>query len=302
MIQINKYGYVVFLLPLLLILACCKKSRVTFKNDVKSTMAKIENQKLTGNIIIFIHGTHTATMNRIFKPFISVPNRIVNIDSLNNMHYMRNIAQALSKAAPDFSWHNFYVYGWSGILDPKEREDAAKTLYSEIKKLILECKKQHVEPKITIVTHSHGGNVALNLAKFKDDNSFCIDRLILLAVPVQEMTSEFVSDALFRKIYSFSSSLDLLQIGDPQALYKASNTKKNCPFFSKRFFAPRHNLRQAKIKINDRAIFHIEFIMERFIKFIPALIKQLDFLNESLYLIKLSSGRDLKVIRLTRAC
>jgi len=293
-VKVSKQKIVFGLLFSIIFLSCCKKQK-TFLTEKRVIT---ENSELTGNITIFVHGTHTATMNRIFKPFISVPNRIVKVSSLSNKHYMRNIASVLSEAGSEFSWQDFYAYGWSGKLDPKEREDAARTLYSEIKKLILEYKKQNLKPKITIITHSHGGNVALNLAKFNEDNSFLIDRLILLAVPVQEMTSKFVEDDLFNKIYSFSSSLDLLQIGDPQALYSASKVdNKKCPWFSKRFFKPTKNLRQVKIKINDRAIFHVEFVMGRFIKFIPALIKQMDLLDESLYLIKLSNDKNIKVIK-----
>ncbi len=292
--KIKKQKIVFGLLFSIIFLSCCKKQK-TFLAE-KSVIK--ENNRLTGNITIFVHGTHTATMNRIFKPFIGVPNRIVKVSSLSNRHYMCNIANVLSHTGSEFPWQDFYAYGWSGILCPKEREMAAENLYSEIKKLILEYKKQSLDPKITIVTHSHGGNVALNLAKFKEVDSFLIDRLILLAVPVQKMTSKFVEDSLFNKIYSFSSSLDLLQVGDPQALYSASKIDdKKCPFFSKRFFKPTKNLRQVKVKINNRAIFHVEFVMERFIKFIPDLIKQMDLLDESLYLVKLANGRDIKVIK-----
>jgi uncharacterized membrane protein YcfT len=55
---------------------------------------------------------------------------------------------------------------------------------------------------ITVITHSHGGNVALNLAQFSDTRDYDIETLILLAVPVQRLTQHFVDEVVFKNIFS----------------------------------------------------------------------------------------------------
>jgi len=55
-------------------------------------------------------------------------------------------------------------------------------------------------PKVTLISHSHGGNVALNLAAIAEKESpLSIERLILLACPVQQETAALVDAPMFKK-------------------------------------------------------------------------------------------------------
>jgi len=58
----------------------------------------------------------------------------------------------------------FYLFGWNGLLSQKVRRNAAFDLYKELVVLFNFYKKQGITPKFRILAHSHGGNVALNLA------------------------------------------------------------------------------------------------------------------------------------------
>jgi len=136
-----------------------------------------------------------------------------------------------------------------------------------------------------MITHSHGGNVALYMAKIKKEftTPITIDELILLACPVQQKTVNLIKDDLFKQIYSLYSKADLIQVLDPQGIYaiksklqgKKSINKRKTPLFSKRRFPVQDNLKQAKIRINGRAISHLDFILKTFLRHLSEILAEL---------------------------
>ena len=55
---------------------------------------------------------------------------------------------------------HYYAFGWSGLLSQsRRRKESVRFLNEEVEKL----RKNGITPKITILCHSHGGNVALNM-------------------------------------------------------------------------------------------------------------------------------------------
>lgn len=177
-----------------------------------------------------------------------------------------------------FPLEHFYTFGWSGDLSFAERYESGKRLYLDLVVLVEEyTHKFGVEPKIRLITHSHGGNVALNLAQAQRayQKNLAIDELVLLACPIQEKTACLVQNALFKKVYSLYSSLDVLQVVDPQGLYKSNKIK--APLFSKRRFPVCYaHVAQAKIRFDKRAILHIEFLSDRFVRALPSIIARLE--------------------------
>ncbi len=140
---------------------------------------------------------------------------------------------------------SYYTFGWSGLLSQKARRQEAIAFYSSLSQEIAYYNKQGLNPRIRIICHSHGGNIALNLAgihAFLNKNIFqetitntsvskisqnispeifanldpglVIDELILLATPIQIETEEFCTSPLFKKILSFYSHTDIVQISD----------------------------------------------------------------------------------------
>ena len=214
----------------------------------------------TPTITVWIHGTkgREFLMNSLSKFTQSMEDSLLGykqglhkITSLKKKqnHYL--LAKELSDSCPQqFSWDHFYIFGWSGRLNHSERQNGAKQLYHALKKLVLFYQKEYsTNPQITLITHSHGGNVALNMATMVDKEcSLVIDRLILLACPVQNYTVDLVKAPLFKKIYSIHSHTDMLQILDPQGLHpffalkriaefkNAFNISKKRPLFSRRHF------------------------------------------------------------------
>ncbi len=217
-------------------------------------------------INIFIPGT--LPPNFIMK--ISVVHRFLYClpgltlaRNLGPEYHMNKIARTLAQQdAQRFPLDTFYLFGWSGALNFKARQQAADSLYSHIKHLV----KSFAEtPYIRIITHSHGGNVALNLARsYPELELFTINELILLGCPVQEATRDFVNAPLFGKIYSFHSHIDLIQVLDPQGLSQASTS-----FFSHRHFPFTSRVLQVNLTLNKRNLFHLEFLMLKFFTLLP---------------------------------
>lgn len=275
-------------------------------------------------ITIFIHGT-LLFPNLIFmlppiRHFFYCPPGLTKAKKLSIKYQMAKIARTLSaEDKKRFNLNNFYLFGWSGCLNATARKNAAHELYCALQKI---CKKNK-QNKIRLITHSHGGNVALYLrliaqeeskancklnninsssvninTKYAHDNTyFTIEELILLACPVQERTAEFISDPFFRKVYSFHSDYDLIQVIDPQAIhdildhYKSFYSASLGPLFSERHFNHSSNLKQVQIKINNYSLSHIDFLFLKFIKLLPL---ALDMLEDNYFLKQLQkNGADI---------
>jgi len=232
-------------------------------------------QKTEPVITVWIHGTRLVTQ---FAPqeFIFSPPGIRSVNEITDRYLIRKIAKKLSAIDPKrFQLENFYIFGWPGKLSFEARKQAAQELYNALNDLAKIYYEEHgIRPTFRIITHSHGGNVVLNLPKIKDaENNLTISELILLACPVQEKTKDAIKSPLFKRIYSFFSRGELLQILDPQGIYKGN---KNTPLFSKRTFPSNPKLSQAQIKMLGRSILHVEFLLGHFMYKLPAMLDALD--------------------------
>jgi len=267
-------------------------------------------------ITIWIHGTRPPhkwlkiardSLYRAISWFINEKD-LPYFHSLPGLHpaqeipenfHLRMVADKLSAACPQqFPFEHFYVFGWSAKLDFKERYHEAHTLYEVLVKLVKEYQtKYKFIPTITIITHSHGGNVALNLAHAKNcfDDAINIDRLIMLACPIQEQTKQLSADDIFKNIYVFYSKGDLIQWIDPQGLYpvrdhmlekksfldkkewrNAYTKTKKSTLFSERCLPPHKKIKQVRIKIDSYNPLHLTFMQEKFITRLPLLLAETD--------------------------
>ena len=128
--------------------------------------------------------------------------------------------------------NHYYTFGWSGLISPLERYNAACDLYKALSQLLQEYAYKNITPKIRLLCYSHGGNTGLNIAlarakEFPQD-TFYIDELILLGTPVQKETDYLVCHTLFKKIYHIYSRYDRIQRLDFFSFQR---------FFSQRRFA-----------------------------------------------------------------
>lgn len=229
-------------------------------------------------ITVWIHGTRVLP-DFTCRNFFYTPPTFTHIEDIEPKYQIRKIADRLIMRDPKrFNHDHFYIFGWSGKASFTARKEEAKNLYDELIKLAESYNKKYgVKPKVRIITHSHGGNLALNLAAIKEKNPpFSIGELILLACPVQEATKNYIADPLFERCYSLFSKVDILQVIDPQGLYKSQGGLARKPLFSKRIFPGHSKLSQAQIRMHGRSIWHIEFIFRRFISNLPSILDAID--------------------------
>lgn len=118
-----------------------------------------------------------------------------------------------------FPTDGFYLFRWPGRLRHKVRLAAGERLFED---LLTEIKQIQATTgrgvHLTILTHSYGGSVALTLAQqnAKAGYPLLVDRLILLAYPVQARLSGVITDQAFGRVCAFYSSSDWLQVLAPQ--------------------------------------------------------------------------------------
>ncbi|KKP24168.1 MAG: hypothetical protein SZ59_C0002G0014 [candidate division TM6 bacterium GW2011_GWF2_28_16] len=113
----------------------------------------------------------------------------------------------------------YYTFGWSGRLDKERRLESGMQFYDQLVKVVKKIRKRNkdgLDPDVQIFAHSHGGNVALNLAaaEAKNRKNLKIKDLVLLGTPVQTETKGLISSGVFSKVYSFYSKGDDVQIID----------------------------------------------------------------------------------------
>lgn len=111
--------------------------------------------------------------------------------------------------------HQYYTYGWSGLLSKKTRKEEAEQFYTALEQLCSEIRAQQGIPKLRLIGFSHGGNLCIQLAnaqkKLSKKNSFVVDELILIGTPIIEESKIALTDPLFNKIYNIYSRNDSIQ-------------------------------------------------------------------------------------------
>lgn len=238
--------------------------------------AHAEHQTTQHQVTIWVHGT---MLIKPIKKFHAAPPGLQPIEALPSSYHLKKTVTTLCQKDPEhFDFKHFYAFGWSGKLSPTEREHAANNLYQEIQNIRADYKKNHGHyPRLRIITHSHGGNVTLNLAKIcGHHDALCVDELILLACPVQNATKNLITAPCFKKIYAVYSDFDLMQVLDPQGIHPKTEKadRKDKTFFSQRHFPDQDNLIQVRIKLKGRSPFHAEFVMSHFIEKLPSILSE----------------------------
>lgn len=190
------------------------------------------------------------------------------------VYRLRSIAQELSQADPEhYPLKHIYFFGWSGNLNFIAREKAARDLHASIVSLRTHYKNHYgKDPILRVITHSHGGNVVLNMANL--EHTFKVDELIMLACPVQDETSYLVTSPLFKQVYAFYSTGDMIQVADPQGLYKKNKYGTRNFFSCRRFPFELPNLVQAQARNRNATFAHIDFLRTPFVSRLPLIVKE----------------------------
>ncbi len=243
-------------------------------------------------VTIFIHGTlPPAPVLRIplVYNFFYCPRGLTRASDLDEKWHTAKFVRILCESDPtQFDKDHFYLFGWSGFLRFDERKKAAHELYNHLRLLKRSYEADSINPLFKLITHSHGGNVALYLAPVAEEepeNAVTIEELILLACPVQIETAPYVNESLFTKVFSVHSHHDILQVLDPQGIHIVVESLKNYgleftvkhlkrlgPLFSARHFIAAPQVIQLNVRYPNRELFHVEFLFPAIINTLPSLI------------------------------
>lgn len=233
-------------------------------------------------VTIWIHGTNLQlVLPKKLYPFMPLtyqPKRpldltttLVPVQQLSPQSQVRTLAQELAQQDPaNFNLEQFYLLRWSGGWGTTAREHAAVDLYQLLTDLVANLTAQFgVTPEITIIGHSHGGNVALNLARVynREQLNFQVKRLVLLACPVLAESCQAVADPLFRQIYALYSQGDWIQILDLQDWDWG---------FAVRNFPVAPQLQQASVQCAGQDLDHFGFKQRNFIANLPTILQLMD--------------------------
>ena len=115
-----------------------------------------------------------------------------------------------------FTNTRYYTFGWSGLVSVTKRFKEAYVFYVQLRNELAAIKaKTGIIPKIRLIAYSHGGNVCLNLARIRKiyypHDSFIIDDLTIIGMPVQHDTERLVHEPIFKEIFNISSTGDSIQ-------------------------------------------------------------------------------------------
>lgn len=288
---INKYRY---FLALFRLLTCILSLQVvTMRNLLCAHNSSLWNNGMKKTIqvgampmvTIWVHGTKGTARMLPFKTvqlFFDCLPGLNHYSLLRSDYHHRKIAEMLHESEPEqFPLEHFYIFGWSGTLSFQDREKAARDLDSEIIELIQRYKIQYdCTPRLRIITHSHGGNVVLNLARVHNPKAifYVVNELVLLACPVQVVTAKLAQATMFESVCHLFSKTDIFQIIDMQGLYR-NNVK--APLFSQRRFFTSHTMIQIALKKGHRPLAHIEFLLKYFLQTLPTILIEARLLHQN---------------------
>lgn len=146
----------------------------------------------------------------------------------------------------------YYTFGWSGLISNKLRYLESAFLHQDLEKLIINLKKEGLNPKIRLIGYSHGGNLALQLGALHSTkpkaNQFFVDELIIFGTPIQIETDFLINSPIFKKVYNFYSRSDRVQMLDFFSFKRFFSHKK---FNKRRNFRLPDKLTQIRIKITE---------------------------------------------------
>lgn len=160
--------------------------------------------------------------------------------------------ERISQYAGNAPSDEYYAFGWSGLVSHKLRYLEAGILYQQLSEVIKNLKAQGKNPKVRIISYSHGGNLSIQLGAVHvtktPSEQFTIDELYLNGTPVQIETDYLINSPVFKRVYNIYSKADSIQKLDFFSFKR---------FFSNRKFTNRNNfelpekLTQIRLSITD---------------------------------------------------
>jgi len=238
-------------------------------------------------VTVFVHGSfslkpHLTLGNAINVIFDRIENsvyyRSTEINRRDHFFYKNQVMLGLGLHAIDFEHPNklqagriiaatyekisqyvgnepskeYYAFGWSGLVSHKLRYLEAGILYTDLFKVCQTIKKTGKNPKVRIISYSHGGNLSIQLGAVhvtkNPSEQITIDELYLAGTPVQIETDYLINSPIFKKVYNLYSKADSIQKLDFFSFKRFFSCRK---FSNRRNFQLPDKLTQIRLCITD---------------------------------------------------
>lgn len=137
-------------------------------------------------------------------------------DEIHAAHYAIACYSSLVKRLFPQYEADYYTFGHLGVLSHRYRSSVAKRLYTDLFEKVKEAKDLYETVKVVIVTHSHGGTIALNMAAAEDEmkKGLVIDDLVMFGTPLQAETAPYAYHSMFKRVMNCYALGDVIQGSD----------------------------------------------------------------------------------------
>lgn len=194
----------------------------------------------------------------------------------------------------------FYTFGWSGLISKNSRRFEAIRLYNELTEELDRYHIKGIHPKVRLITHSHGGNLCLNLAsvhavvnakKLDDDFAFSKNKdedeaLHAMLATIKTLKSkEAVQDLPDQKKWDYVPRHHQLKIdelvmygtpiqqetelfcyapifGKVFNFYSAQDVIQRADWVSSKQKMSRQRIKQAVDRVNNKKVYQIKIMFE----------------------------------------
>ncbi len=160
--------------------------------------------------------------------------------------------ERISQYAGNAPSDEYYAFGWSGLVSHQLRYLEAGILYQQLSELSKSIKKQGKNPKIRVISYSHGGNLSIQLGAIHvtkaPSEQFFIDELFLLGTPIQIETDYLINSPVFKKVYNLYSKADSIQKLDFFSFKRFFSSRK---FVARKNFQLPEKLTQIRLEVTD---------------------------------------------------
>ncbi len=218
------------------------KPPITIQDLIRIKKDRIKNTQFAYSVEYLRESPDTFT----FQPMQELGLKQIDLDDNSPGNSATAIARIYELQSNDNAKNYYYTFGWSALLSRSSRQQEGLRLLKSLKKEINRLNLKN--PNIRIIGYSHGGNVALNLARFvpKDNLPFIVNELILVGMPIQKETDFLINHPIFKNVYNIYSMADIAQRADKfSTRYFFSHRK----FWPRRDFIVPDKLKQIQIKV-----------------------------------------------------
>ena len=211
------------------------KPHLTVGNAINVLCDRIENS-------VYYRSTEINRRDHFFhknQVMLGLGLQRIDFKNPNKLEASRIIAasyEKISQLAGNAPSNDYYAFGWSGLVSHKLRYLEAGILYDQLNDLVKKMKAAGKNPKIRVISYSHGGTLCIQLGAIHvtkaPADQFFIDELYLNGTPIQIETDYLINSPVFKKVYNIYSKADSIQKLDFFSFKR---------FFSRRKFENRNN-------------------------------------------------------------